>query len=245
MSNPTPSNQASPPIDPRAGLMICAASQLVPLFRPNSTNSRVVREMAMSAIGAYDPESRADYINVARTIAFSMAALALLAKAATQDMPMPELMRVYGRANALNRSADQSERTMMRRRACHKANPPAEPAARTDPGLEIPEPDTSADAAVFQAAVAEAIQAYEALLTPPPAPEDRPLPSEPVASLAQSAAAPPAANIRYNTPLPDIGPPSPHQTGTPARADQPRAAPYRATLLRNAAMPPVVTQSPG
>ena len=241
MSNPTEPSQASPPIDPRAGLMISAASQLVPLFRTNSPDSRVAREMAMSAIAAYDPESRADYINVARTIAFSIAALALLAKAATEDMPMPELMRVYGRANALNRSADQSERTMMRRRACQKADPPA----WMDPGLETPEPDAPTDDAVFQAAVAEAIQEHEALVTPPPAEAPPPTATTPLSAPVASPGQSPAATIRYATPAPGIGLPSSHQNPGMARMDQPRTAPYKTTLLRNAAMPATAIRSTG
>jgi hypothetical protein len=117
------------PIDPKVGLMVSAADHLIPLFKTDAIDAPLAREIAISAIAAYGPESRADYLSVARTIAFSMAALALLGKAASSDMPLPEQMRAYGRANALNRSADQSERTMMKRRSFQKANPPAEPDA--------------------------------------------------------------------------------------------------------------------
>ncbi len=45
-----------------------------------------------------------------------MAALALLGRGATDDMTITEKLRSYGRANVLNRSAEQSERSMMQRR---------------------------------------------------------------------------------------------------------------------------------
>ena len=108
MSNPPASNETSPPIDPKIGLILTAAEHLIPLFQSSAIDIPLARKMAFSAIEAYRPETRADFVNVARTIAFSMAALALLGQAASQDMTMPEKMRAFGRANALNRSADQS-----------------------------------------------------------------------------------------------------------------------------------------
>jgi hypothetical protein len=64
---------------------------------------------------------------------------------------MAEQMRAFGRANALNRSADQSERTMMQRRRYEQANPPAEEMGL---GSEPPAPDPEFDDAAMQAAVA-------------------------------------------------------------------------------------------
>jgi hypothetical protein len=235
MSDPTPT---SPPTDPKAGLIVVAASQLVPLFRTKSTGYRGAHKMAMSAIAAYHPEARSDYVNIARTIAFSMAALALLANAATADMPMPDLMRVYGRANALNRSADQSERTMIRRRTYHAANPPAELPAWMDPGLESPESEAPADDAVIQAAVAEAMREYDAAVTPPPA-EAPPQFGPAAPATGTNPAAAPHYAIR------GTGLPSPRPSSGIARPDQPRTTPYKTTLLRNAAMPPAAIRSTG
>ena len=235
MSDPTPT---SPPTDPKAGLIVVAASQLVPLFRTKSTGYRGAHKMAMSAIAAYHPEARSDYVNIARTIAFSMAALALLANAATADMSMPDLMRVYGRANALNRSADQSERTMTRRRTYHAANPPAELPAWMDPGLETTEPEAPADDAIIQTAVAEAMREYNATTTP--SETDAPPAATPPSDPAQ-----PAAAIRHATPMPLIDPRSPRSTASIIRTDQPRTGPYKPALMRNTAMPPVAIRSTG
>jgi hypothetical protein len=122
--------------------MFAAAHHLLPLFRIGTIDDRLARQMAVSAIEAYHPETRADYVNVARIIAFSMTALALLGKTASPDMALPEQMRAYARANALNRSADQSERTMMQRRRHQKANPPAEQPNLIGPNPAIPNPET-------------------------------------------------------------------------------------------------------
>lgn len=100
---------------------------LMPFFDRPGLDKRFARRMAGCAVDAYGPETRADHINIARTIAFSMASVALLAKAtAAQDMPLKDQLRVLSRAGALNRSAHQSEHAMMQRRRYDKANPPAE-----------------------------------------------------------------------------------------------------------------------
>jgi hypothetical protein len=136
--------------------MYGVANLLIPLFISSFVDVALAREMAVSAIEAYQPATRADYVNIARTIAFSMSALALLGQAAGQDMMAPEKMRAFGRANALSRSADQSERTMMLRHHHQNANPRVE--QPSDPALEqVP------DDAEVQAAVAEAMREYDAI----------------------------------------------------------------------------------
>jgi hypothetical protein len=162
MSNPPASNETSPPIDPKIGLILTAAEHLIPLFQSSAIDIILARKMAFGAIEAYRPETRADFVNVARTIAFSMAALALLGQAASQDMTMPKKMRAFGRANALNRSADQSERTMMQRRRYQQANPTT---AQPDLTSAPPAPDEITGDAQMQAEIAEAMKEYLAACT--------------------------------------------------------------------------------
>ncbi len=99
-----------------------------------------------------------------------MAALALLGKAvSSNDLSHPEQMRAYGRANALNRSADQSERAMMQRRRYLLDNPqPEPPEIKSEP--EQPELDAAAEAEI-EAQVAEAMQDYLAACGKPAAPK--------------------------------------------------------------------------
>jgi hypothetical protein len=180
--------------------MLITAEQLMPLFEVCATDDDAAHSMALSAIAGYAPESRADYVNIARTIAFSMAALTLLGHA-TADVTMmpPEKMRAYGRANALNISADQSERTMMRRRKYHHAHPPAELPAWMDPHVEPVESEPPID----DAGVAEAIREYTTISNTArpkaPTPEQAATPNhDSVASPIQ----PPATAIHYNAPKP-------------------------------------------
>jgi hypothetical protein len=146
-------DEAPPQVDPAAGLMSSIAELLIPLFKTSSIDRRHARQIAASAIEAYRPETRADLVNVARTIAFSMAALALLGKTASDDLTMPEQMKAFGRANALNRSADQSERTMMQRRRYLQTTLPAE---RPDYEPDVPGPEIGE----IQAAITEALNEY-------------------------------------------------------------------------------------
>ena len=107
-ANPTASNRPLSPAEAQTCLMFIAARGLVPLFKIGTVDTDSALRAAASAIEAYRPETRADYVNIARTIAFSMAAVTLLGQAAAADIPMPQKMHAYGRANALHRSADQS-----------------------------------------------------------------------------------------------------------------------------------------
>jgi hypothetical protein len=214
-----PAASSLPPINPRLGLMFAAAHHLLPLFRIGTIDDRLARQMAVSAIESYHPETRADYVNVARIIAFSMTALALLGKTASPDMALPDQMRAYGRANALNRSADQSERTMMQRRRHQKANPPSELPSLIDPNPTIPDPEsdeaavdpsaidpTAIDDAEVQAAVDGIMQEYRSLgITTPIQPAPRPVnPSQPVP-------------FRYDRLRPSATQPSPDQSAAFAR----------------------------
>ncbi len=210
-------------LSPEQGLMAAAAIHIAPIFQGCAVNLTHAREMAISAIDAYEPESRADCVNAARTIAFSMAALSLLASAASQDMKMSEKMRAFGRANALNRSADQSERTMMQRRRYQRAHPlAAQPEdAPAQPSLP-PEPDE----ATMNAAIEEAMRAYRAAVS---AAEAKPAPTSAQPEPSTPQPQPVAAPIQYSGPRLDVG--------------QPRTASHKDTLLRHSALQRVVEQS--
>lgn len=190
-SAPTASEHPKSKLDPRVGLMFAIADQLIPFFFKGTGDYDMARAMARSAIEAYGPQTRADFANIARTIAFSMAALSLLGQAAEEDMTMAEKMRAYGRANALNRSADQSERTMMLRRRLRTAN--AEPQT---PPPEPPPPEPDIDDAEIQAAVAQAVaQAINLTNT------SKTKPATPEPETIKPAA------IRYDSPRPDTAQP--------------------------------------
>jgi hypothetical protein len=226
MSKPGASDPVTPQVDPEIGLIFTAADHLIPLFKTGSIDLPLARQMAVSAIEAYRPETRADFVNVARTIAFSMAALALLGQTASADMTLPEKMRAFGRANALSRSADQSERTMMQRRRYQQANPPAE---QPDPKSEHLAPDTLIDDAKLQADIADAMREYLAA-RPPPKSEAaglQPVPATP----GTAAPMPPQIAMPVQPPETAI-----HYSGPRSGSRQPRTAPYKAELLQHSAM---------
>lgn len=204
-------------IDPQAGLMLSVAEHIILLFQVSGIDVPTARRMAVSALYAYEPETRADFVNAARTIAFSMASLALLGRAVSGDMPMTEQMRAYGRANGLNRSADQSERAMMQRRRYQLAHAPAEQTeqkiAAPMPEQDVPEIelDTFVGAAMAEYLAARGTEATVA----EPAPATVRAPSVPQASSPVSA-------IQYRKPASGIG--------------QARPPGYKEELLRHSAM---------
>jgi hypothetical protein len=221
-----------PTIDPRLGLRFVAAAHLIDLFEGGPVDTDLAREMAHSAIDAYSPQTRADCLNAARTIAFSMAALALLSHIVREPMPLPEQLRAFDRANALNSSADRSERTMMLRRRTQKArSSPAPTASRPEPDVPAPsaqpEPDwqmTPAEEAEIKAIVAEATQNHRAAtatrqaVRPGTAAADQPFETRLEAAL--------------RTCMSGFGNPTPGTTG------------LKQTLLRNTAVPGIPAQAP-
>ncbi len=224
MSDPTTSNEL---FDPQIGLMVAAAEHLIPLFETESIDGPLARRMAISALYAYNPETRADFVNAARIIAFSLAALALLGKTASPDMTMPEKMRAFSRANALNRSADQSERTMMQRRRHDNSNPQAD---QPDPYANSP--DAKNDDAQMKSAIATLMQEYQtacALSASNTAtPEAAPAPKETAAP--QSSTATPASAIRTDVPMPRTGQPAPsYKAGLLAQTAMHRVIQHNAT----------------
>jgi hypothetical protein len=275
MSTSTASAASDRPLDPKIGLMYCAATHLIPLFKLGSIDIGLARKMAVSAIAAYEPESRADYVNVARTIAFSMAALAVLGRTASGDMSHAEQMHAYGKANTLNRSADQSERTMMRRWKYHETNQSTpNPQERTEVPIDpTPEPVQPVDAAMeaeIGAAIAEAMRQYhgdatQAAAQPPPEPvaptPNRPSPNQaspnqaPANRAASNRAAPdwaaPHPVSAHATPSADsaIRYASPGQDTARGQTTSDRASTLRDRLLRDSAMPhataPTVRHPPG
>ncbi|HEY0425550.1 MAG TPA: hypothetical protein VGC82_19690 [Rhodopila sp.] len=225
MSNPTGSSHTCSPIDLDTGLMLTVADLLIPLFATGTDDTPMARRTAAGAIEAYRPETQADYVNAARTIAFSMAALSLLGKSASPEMTTQEQMRTFARAIALNRSADQSERTMMQRRRQQQADLHAEQPS------EPPALDAEVDDARVQAAIGEAMQEY--LAARPPAK------AEPAAAVSGSK---PTPVKRHEVALPER-----FQTLSPLEAAirdssavfasrPPRSMPYRSELLQHAAL---------
>jgi hypothetical protein len=232
MSSTAASDPTRRSINPEIGMMASVLDHLIPLFITTACDATRARQMAMSAIDAYQPETQADYVNVARTIAFSMASLALLGKTTSPDMTMPDQMRAFTRAIALNRSADQSERTMMQRRRYQQANRHAEQLDAVSEGPAL-------DEAEVQAAVADAIKEYLAIR-----------PADSTAPATPDRAAPPAAATSSETPLPQpslalLDAVIRYSGPRPVNAHPGQPPSHRTELLRHGAMQPVVAETIG
>ena len=218
MSATTPPPSSESTLDPKDGLLFGVADQLIPLFTRGTDDFDRARKVAISALEAYYPETRADLVNIARTIAFSMASLSLVGQAMGENLKIADKLRVFGRANALNRSADQSERTMMMRRRTHNA----ERAAKSRSAAPVPRPELS-DAQI-QASVAEIMtlamdqgKIAKVAPVPPQIAKSAPILPKPTVNPVQAPSA-----IRYNNPV--------------QAALLPRSASNRDTLLRQTAM---------
>ena len=123
MTTPTAQHPIPPagPYDPMFGLQEKIASLLTPIFHDADTDELFAYQVACRSLQAYEPETRADFVNAGRTIAFSLASLVVLKEAFNPALQLEDKKRVAIHANALNRSADQAERSMMERRRYQRA----------------------------------------------------------------------------------------------------------------------------
>jgi len=163
MTTPTAQQPTPPtgPYDPMFGLQEKVATLLAPIFQDARTDELFAYQISCRSLQAYEPETRADFVNIARTIAFSLASLAVLKDAFNPSIEPSDKKRVVVQANALNRSADQAERSMMDRRRYQRAYPTfpvPQPAA--------PEPDDTQ----AHTQVAAAVASYTTAQPKPPTP---------------------------------------------------------------------------
>jgi len=134
-------------------------------------------------------------------------------------MAFPEQMRAYSRANALHRSANQSERTMMQRRRDQRTRPPTEQPAKQ------PKPvDARAETAAFEAGLAGIMKEYQAACPPraPAAPAPQATPASAKVITPQPQAATTASAIRGSVAMPQAG--------------RPEKVSFKAELLRQSAI---------
>ena len=147
------------PYDPMYGLQEKVASLLTPIFQDASTDELFAYQISCRSLQAYEAETRADFVNIGRTIAFSLASMALVKEVFNPALQLEDKKRAAIQANALNRSADQAERSMMERRRYRRAY-------HTFPVPQQPEPEDEQ----AQTEVAEAVTAYTAAQPTPPQP---------------------------------------------------------------------------
>jgi hypothetical protein len=83
---------------------------LTPLFLGSGTSDTgPAREAARETLSSYGARTNRELRLAALCIAFSFGALDALSRAANPELPMSQMMRLRGNANALNRAAQQNE----------------------------------------------------------------------------------------------------------------------------------------
>ncbi len=103
-------------LDPWDGISYAVIECLAPLFITSICGPAYARRAAFEAITAYKPQSRADYGNIGRIVAFSLLVMAIAAKAAAADVPLELQLKILSRLQAVSRTADATEKVMVARR---------------------------------------------------------------------------------------------------------------------------------
>lgn len=104
---------------------------LMPLFLQAAEGDAARARQAVEALlEAYDPRTTRQLRLAALAIAFSLGALDALARSASQDATLAQVLRLRGNANALARSAEKAELALQGERA--------EPAAADEMDVSLP-----------------------------------------------------------------------------------------------------------
>jgi len=120
---------------------------LTPLFRDNDVDDTdAAREAARDALSNYAPCTNRELRIAALCIAFSYGALDALSRAGAPDLPLSQVMRLRGNANALNRAAEQNESRLERLRKQPSVEIAEHEAATADDPVEaLPATSATAD----------------------------------------------------------------------------------------------------
>ncbi len=106
---------------------------LAPLFLDAvKGDAAAARGAANAMLASYEARTNRQLRLAALAIAFSLGALDSLSRAADRDLPLNQVLRLRGNANALNRAAHQNETRLERQQLQADAAPPE---ATADPDL--------------------------------------------------------------------------------------------------------------
>jgi hypothetical protein len=134
---------------------------LAPLFLgPLAGDSAAAREAAKAMLDSYGARTNREVRIAASAIAFSFGALDALSRAAGGDLPVNQVLRLRGNANALNRAAEQNENRLEKLVGRKEAAAPEAP-----PETELPASGATDDLVAF---VRSTWQAEKAAAAPQP-----------------------------------------------------------------------------
>jgi hypothetical protein len=111
---------------------------LLPTFLGGAAgNLDAARQAARAALTAYDPQTEQELRLAAQITQYSFASLDAVSRSIDPDLPLTTVLRLRGNANAMQRSANQCQRTLERLRKERRQAQPAQ--ATTDlPHAEAP-----------------------------------------------------------------------------------------------------------
>ena len=120
---------------------------LMPFFLGTAVDMPAARAEILDTLASYGVRTRAEWLNAAQVIAFSMTALDVLSEAKSTELTPNQKIRYRGCANGLSRATLQQEKTLERRLA---NDPPAPADAAQEPIDDTPAPEVQATLAQAQ-----------------------------------------------------------------------------------------------
>ncbi len=142
---------------------------LMPFFSGTAVDRKVIMESILETLGDYRPTTRVELLQAAQVIALSMSSLDSLGEAFSTELTASMRLRLRGGANALNRSAEQTLRSLDKRQA-------AEPVEAAQPPDPLPIDPPMQDAELPPVQPPTPIRAQSA--TPTPARPATPAPTQ-------------------------------------------------------------------
>jgi hypothetical protein len=166
------------------------AALLTPMFLGSSRGDpRLARLAALETVHAYRIVSQADLLNVLQMIALGLASAQAACLSLTPDLPIAQVMRLFGHADRLNRSGmarsrfREQERLSLGGQASRPV--PVKATSRADTSKEPPRPTTKPEATAPKAPDLATPKPATAPITATPAPDRAAQPAaEPWAALA-------------------------------------------------------------
>jgi hypothetical protein len=170
---------------------------LAPLFLVATTGDiGAAQEAASAMLGSYNPRTNRELRFAALSIAFAFGALETLCKAAGPELPLNQVLRMRGNANALNRSAQQNEARLekLQKQPAVEIEPVATEATQDAPANALPASSAAADLLTFARSKLKSMMS----IAPPvaSAPPIVPAPATPVSRQQRRAAERKAEKVR-------------------------------------------------
>jgi hypothetical protein len=125
---------------------------LLPFFIGTTVDMPAARAEILETLNSYGARTRAETLNAARIIAFSMASLDTLMEAKAADLSPSMKIRYRSCANGLNRSTIQNEKILDRSLGCEL---PTQPDPIPEPVNDVPNADVQDAIEYAQAMLAD------------------------------------------------------------------------------------------